>query len=236
MTDRSMSPAICVFWPWQSPFSFLPTDFPYFLKPKHGSLVQPYPPPPNCAVPLSLLFWSSSPSSLCFCTRKFLCKSFIKGVGWEWGCRERRRGLSWGWLSWIPHHSNWQTFTKHWGISSYQLDYWSLRERLLNETNAGYHQDPGRSWSPTAISSFLHFFFFWSDWGSCLLPAYSPLQFHSSLVPSLFPLFPLLSFSKKESLCITPFLAPLCYAVHIVTQWKAESLLWVWSSENSSVP
>lgn len=87
--------------------------------------------------------------------------------------------------------------------------------------------------APLPFSSFLPFIFnfFLTEWGSCFLSAYSPLQFHSPLVPALFPLFPLLSFSEKESLCVTPFLAPLCYAVHIVTQWKAESRLWVWSSE-----
>ena len=113
----------------------------------------------------------------------------------------------------------------------------ALRERLSFETNAGYHQDPGRGWSPTAIFIFFPFIFFLflTEWGSCFLWAYSPLQFHSSLVLAFLPLFPFLSFFEKESLCVTPFLPPLCYAVHIVTQWRTESRQWVWSSGSSSV-
>ncbi len=113
----------------------------------------------------------------------------------------------------------------------------ALRERLSFETNAGYHRDPGRGRSPTAIFIFflLLFFSFLTEWGSCFLSAYSPSQFHSSLVPALLLLFPFLSFFENESLCATPFLAPLCYAVHIVTQWKAESRQWVLSSGSISV-
>lgn len=81
----------------------------------------------------------------------------------------------------------------------------------------------------------LRFFLFLTEWGSCFLWAYSPLQFHSSLVLAFLPLFPFLSFFEKESLCVTPFLAPLCYAVRIVTQWRTESWQWVWSSGSSSV-
>lgn len=55
MTDRSMSQAICVCWPWQSPFSFLPTDFPYCLKP-NTVISSTLPPTPQlCRTSLSLI-------------------------------------------------------------------------------------------------------------------------------------------------------------------------------------
>lgn len=154
-----------------------------------------------------------------------------------WGAGRGGRVLSWGWSSWIPHHGNRQTFTKHWGISSYQLDYWSPQRAALVRNKCWISSGPWQGLEPHChLHLFpLRFFLFLTEWGSCFLWAYSPLQFHSSLVLAFLPLFPFLSFFEKESLCVTPFLAPLCYAVRIVTQWRTESWQWVWSSGSSSV-
>lgn len=146
-------------------------------------------PTPNCSVSPSPLFQSSSPSCLCVRTRKFLCKSFIKR-GWG-GRSEKRRG---GGVVGGGRHGflTIATDKRLQSIEEFPHISWiigALRERHSLDTNAGYHQDPGRAWSPTAISSFSPSFFF-GKWGSCILTAYSPLQFYSSLVPALLPLFP----------------------------------------------
>lgn len=71
----------------------------------------------------------------------------------------------------------------------------ALREWLLLEISAGYDQDPGRDWSPTAIFIFFPFiFFFFGELGGCFLSAHSPLQLYSFPVPALLPLFPSLPF------------------------------------------
>lgn len=100
----------------------------------------------------------------------------------------------------------------------------ALRERFSFETNAGYHQDPGRGWSPTAIfiPLFAPFFFF-GETGEVvfylLTPPCSSILLLSLPCSCFFPLIP----SLKESLCVTPFLALLLYyAVHIVTQWRTQ--------------
>lgn len=150
-----MSQAICVLQPLLLVNTILSSTYWLFLllldfclKPNTAHHFNP--PPQLCRI---------SPSLILILLPLFSLLSHSKVPVQELYKEEGGGGLSWGWSSWIPHHSNWQTFTKHWGISSYQLDYWSLRERLLYETNAGYHQDPGRGWSPTAIFIFspLHF-------------------------------------------------------------------------------
>lgn len=170
--------------------------------------------PPSCSLSPFLFFQSFSSSSLCGCTQEFLCKKLYKGMGG----RKGMGGGEMGWSSWIPRHGNVQTFTKHCGISSYQLDYWNPQRPALIWNKCWISSGPWWGLEPRG-----HFhrsrLLFWESGRSCwgIFPANSPLQFHSSLVPALPPLF--LSF--KKGLCITPFLAPLCYAVHIVTQWKA---------------
>lgn len=154
-------------------------------------------PPP----PVSLLSHSKVP-----------VQELYKGVG---GAGSGGGGLSWGWSSWIPHHSNWQTFTKHWGISSYQLDYWSLRERLLYETNTGYHQEPGRGWSPTAIFIFspLIFFFFFDRVGKLFFFYLLTPPCSSILLLSL-PLSFSVLFWKRDPLCHSIFSSPLLFCAH----------------------
>lgn len=190
----------------------LPATPPTLPQNTDSSSIQPTPP----AVPyLPFSSFSPSPPLLFVVALKSSCvKSFIK----EWGGGKGWGGDEMGWSSWIPRHGNVQTFTKHCGISSYQLDYWNPQRPALIWNKCWISSGPWWGLEPRG-----HFhrscLLFWESGRSCwgIFPANSPLQFHSSLVPALPPLF--LSF--KKGLCITPFLAPLCYAVHIVTQWKA---------------
>lgn len=99
------------------------------------------------------------------------------------GGRGEERGkegvLSWGWSSWIPHHSNQQTFTKHWGISSYQLDYWSPQRTALVRNKRWISSGPWQGLEPHChFHLFLPPFFllfFWQEWGSCFFICLLPL-------------------------------------------------------------
>lgn len=100
------------FLPVNTSHSSVPTDFPrcFWILALNERLLINSPPPPHRAVSFSS---NPSPPLFAFTLWKFLCKSFIKtmGVGgWVGVAGTRGKG---GWLSWSPHHSNWQTFTKH---------------------------------------------------------------------------------------------------------------------------
>lgn len=94
----------------------------------------------------------------------------------------------------------------------------ALGERLSFETNAGYHQDPGRGWSPTAIFIFSppSFFSFLERVGKlffiCLLPLAAPFFSYPSLAPALS--LSVLFFLKREPLCHSIFSSPLLCSAH----------------------
>lgn len=118
-----------------------------------------------------------------------------------------------GWSSWIPHHSNRQTFTKHWGISSYQLDYWNPQRSALVWNKRWISSGPWQGLEPHCHFHFfpLHFFFIEKVGKSffyLLTPPYS-----SILLPALLPLFPFL-FWKREPLCHSIFSSPLLCCAH----------------------
>lgn len=88
-------------------------------------------------------------------------------------------------------------------------------ERNSNAANAGYHRDPARVPRPIFIHPHLQLFHRWGK--LCFISLFSRL--HSSILcPCLVPALCFSSLFWKARLCVTPFLVPLCYAVHIVTQ------------------
>lgn len=122
------------------------------------------------------------------------------------------RGVELGWSSWIPRHGNIQTFTKHCGISSYQLDYWNPQRPALIWNKCWISSGP--RWGLEPRGHFHPSRLLFLESGEVVrefFPAYSPLQFHSSLVPALPPLF--LSF-KKRPLYHSIFSSPLLCSAH----------------------